>query len=125
MQFQVFSNGPVKMWRIEKGVNRFRFQTTNPVAVRRMRQRQSFQLFGEQLNGPLRIFDASLYDLKSAKRALNAIAKGLGNQCHSSEKKCPPAKPFRSKTGHISTPTSQSVTNREIAESGPVGKIAL
>ena len=73
---EVFENGPVRMWRLEKGVNRFRFQTSSPVAIRRMRQRETFNLVGEQINGPLRLFDADLYDLKSAKRTLYSIAKG-------------------------------------------------
>ncbi len=73
----IFEIGPVKMWRIEKGVDRFRFQSSDPIAIRRMRQRKNFFLFGDQVNGPMRIFDAMLYDLKSAKRALKSIAAGI------------------------------------------------
>jgi hypothetical protein len=99
----IFTEGPVMMWRIEKGVNRFRFQTSDRIAIRRMRQREKFTLFAEQINGPLRIFDTELYDLKSAKRALKAIAAPLSIAQDSEAKKTSPPKRNRGKKVHIST----------------------
>ncbi|RJQ76191.1 MAG: hypothetical protein C4519_14860 [Desulfobacteraceae bacterium] len=106
----IHTAGPVKMWQPEKGVNVFRFQSSHPVAVRRMRQREGFALFGWQVNGPLRIFDTHLYDRKSAKRALLSIAAGLSVELDSDEKISSPARQKGQKVGHRSTAKAESET---------------
>ena len=76
MKNQVFTNGQTRMWRLYYGKNIFRFQSTFDLAIKRMRQRQGFNLSGWQTNGLMRLFDAELYDQKSAKRALEGLSKG-------------------------------------------------
>jgi len=92
MQGDDYSYGPVKMWRVMKGENVFRFQSDHPIAIRRMRQRQDWNLFAWQVNGPLCIYDAHLHDLKSAKRTIKSLAKGLPYQDHSGKIKEEPAR---------------------------------